>query len=237
MITNKLIAEFMGTLFFVMTALLVDGAAAAAAVLTVVIYSLGHISGGHFNPAVSLAVFLRGRMSKKELVEYAIAQTVAAVVAVLIYKFLHDYRAAVPKVFEEMERLVSQAAKTEAARVPFVRALIGEFLFTFLLVFTVLQVSTTRALAGNTFYGAAVGLCFYGGITVISRLSGGALNPALGLALVASGHYEVGTFFVYALGCFGGAVVAAIVFRIMLPHEHAPAVTAGQPRQTPPPLG
>jgi aquaporin Z len=232
MITNKLIAEFIGTLFLV-TAALLGGGAAAAATLVIVIYAMGHISGGHYNPAVSLGVFLRGRMTQRELIEYIVAQAAAALVAVLVFKFLNDYRAVDPAQMEAMEKAISEAKNT-AVKAPFLRALVGEFLFTFLLVFTVLQVATTKALTNNGFYGAAIGLCVFAGATAVGKLSGGAFNPAVGLGLVASGTFELGTLFVYLIGCFGGGAVAAIVFRIMLPHEHAPAVAAPPTPPTPP---
>ena len=88
MISNKLIAEFIGTLFLVTSALLGGGVAAAAA-LCLCIYAMGHVSGGHYNPAVSLGVFLRGRMSQRELIEYVCAQFAAALVAFVIWRVLH----------------------------------------------------------------------------------------------------------------------------------------------------
>jgi aquaporin Z len=232
MITNKLIAEFIGTLFLV-TAALLGGGPAAAATLVIVIYAMGHISGGHYNPAVSLGVFLRGRMTQRELIEYLVAQAAAALVAVVIYKLLNEARAVPAAAFEEMEKRVSEA-KEVALKVPFLKALVAEFLFTFLLVFTVLQVATTKSLAGNGFYGAAIGLCVLAGATAVGHLTGGAFNPAVGLGLVASGKFEIGTLFVYLIGCFGGGAVAAIVFRIMLPGEHAPAITAPPSPPAPP---
>jgi aquaporin Z len=233
MITNKLIAEFIGTLFLV-TAALLGGGPAAAATLVIVIYAMGHVSGGHYNPAVSFGVFLRGRMSQRELIEYVVAQAAAALVAVVFYKLLKEARAVPAEAFEAMEKSVSEA-KDIALKVPFLKALIAEFLFTFLLVFTVLQVATTKALTGNGFYAAAIGLCVLAGAEAVGRLTGGAFNPAVGLGLVVSGKFELGTLFVYLLGCFGGGAVAAIVFRIMLPHEHTPAVSAPPSPPAPPP--
>ncbi|HEX2749693.1 MAG TPA: aquaporin [Verrucomicrobiales bacterium] len=236
MITNKLIAEFIGTLFLV-TAALLGGGPAAAAALVIVIYAMGHISGGHYNPAVSLGVFLRGRMSQKELIEYIVSQAAGALIAVLIYKLLHDARAATPDQLEAMEKAAAEAkeaVKEIALKAPFFKALVAEFLFTFLLVFTVLQVATTKALSNNGFYGAAIGLCVLVGALAVGSLTGGAFNPAVGLGLVASGKFDLGMMFVYLIGCFGGGVVAAIVFRIMLPHEHALAVSAPPAPPAPP---
>jgi aquaporin Z len=233
-ITNKLIAEFIGTLFLVSAALL-GGYVAAAATLVICIYAMGHISGGHYNPAVSTGVFLRGRMTQRELIEYLAAQFAGAVVAWLIYLILKDAFSAPADQMKEMLEAKAKAATAakeagkslgpEPDKVMFISALVGEFLFTFLLVFTVLQVATTKTLAKNGFYGAAIGLCVLAGGAAVGKFTGGAFNPAVGLGLVISGKFELATLFVYLLAGFGGGAVAAIVFRIMLPEEHVPAIT------------
>jgi aquaporin Z len=238
-ISNKLIAEFLGTLFLVTSALLGNGYAAAAA-LCLCIYAMGHVSGAHYNPAVSLGIFLRGRMSQKELIHYIAAQCAGAVVGVLLYKLLEGDAAATPKTLEAMAKakeLLEKAKETAdvdaALKIPsFFKGVVAEFIFTFLLVSTVLHVATTRALANNNFYGLAIGLCVIAGATAVGGLTGGAFNPAVGLGLVASGKFELGALFVYLIGCFGGGAAAAIVFRIMLPGEHTLAVDA--PSSTPP---
>lgn len=216
-ISNKLMAEFLGTLFLV-TAALLGGGGAAAATLCLSIYAFGHISGGHLNPAVSTAVFLRGRMSQKDLIGYFIAQFSAAVVAFIIWRIISG----------------GNADGHTAPKVDFGKGLIGEFIGTFILATTVLHVATTKALANNQFYGAAIGLAVIGGGAIAGAAgSGGALNPAVGLGIVLSGTKEFAAIAVYLLGCLGGGAVAAIVFRIMLPQEHTPAVTV--PSNTPPP--
>ena len=218
MISNKLIAEFIGTLFLVSAALL-GGGAAAAATLCLCIYAMGHVSGGHFNPAVSLGVYLRGRSTQRELIEYVVAQFAAAVVAFVIWRIISG----------------GNPEKWEAPKIEFGKAIVGEFLGTFLLVFTVLHVATTRALANNQFYGLAIGLAVIGGGAIAGHAgSGGALNPAVGLGIVLSGTREFAAIAVYLLGCLGGGAVAAIVFRIMLPQEHSLAVTP--PVTNPPPV-
>ena len=233
MITNKLIAEFLGTLFLV-TAALLGGGIAAAAALCICIYAMGHISGAHFNPAVSLGVWLRGRMTQRELIEYICAQFAAAVVAFVIWKLIHNGAAVPAAAYDAAVEALDKAKAPEALKVMFLKALIGEFVFTFLLVFTVLQVATTKALANNGFYGAAIGLCVLAGARAVGDFTGGAFNPAVGLGLVISGKFELGTLFVYLIGCFGGGAAAAIVFRILLPNEHTPAVTAPSNPPTPP---
>lgn len=213
-ISNKLMAEFLGTLFLVTAALMGTSALAPAATLCLCIFAMGHISGGHYNPAVSVGVFLRGRMSKQDLVQYVISQCAGAVLAFVVV------------------RILKGAGPENPPELDFGKGILGEFLGTFLLVTTVLHVATTKALANNQFYGLAIGLAVVGGGAIASA-SGGALNPAVGLGVVLSGAVKFTSIFVYLLGCLGGGAVAAIVFRIMLPHEHTPAVTV--PSNTPPP--
>jgi len=223
MITNKLIAEFIGTLFLVTAALLGGGSVpglAPAAALCLSIYAMGHISGGHYNPAVSLGVWLRGRMSQRELIEYVCAQFAAAIVAFVIYRIMAG----------------AHPDGWKAPELPdFGKALVGEFLFTFLLVSTVLHVATTKALANNQFYGLAIGLCVIAGAASVGKYSGGAFNPAVGLGIVISGQAAFSAIAVYLLACFGGGAVAAIVFRVMLPGEHTLAVNPPAAPPSPPP--
>ncbi len=214
-LSNKLIAEFLGTLFFVTASLMDHSALAPAATLCLCVFAMGHISGGHFNPAVSAAVFLRGRMSRQDLIHYAFAQFAGAVLASII------------------ARMLNGAGPENPPGLHFGKGVLGEFLGTFLLVTTVLHVTTTRSLANNQFYGLAIGLSVIGGSAMASA-SSGALNPAAGLGIVLSGQVKFMAIFVYLIGCLGGGAVAAIVFRIMLPNEHMLAVT-GPSKSTPPP--
>ena len=142
---KKLIVEFVGTFFLVLTiGLNVIGASPAAApfapiaigtVLAVMIFGGGHVSGGHFNPAVTLAVFLRGRCALKEVPGYWLVQVLGGVVAAFTVCYLKGCPALAPG---------------DLAVGP---ALLAEFLFTFALAYTVLNVATARETAGNSFYG------------------------------------------------------------------------------------
>src|SRR5437868_1170848 len=93
---NKYIAEFIGTFFLVLTigcAVVIGGAGVIAplaigAALMVMVYAGGHISGGHYNPAVTLAVWIRGRCATKDVVPYWVAQLAAAIVASLVLNYL-----------------------------------------------------------------------------------------------------------------------------------------------------
>ena len=144
---NKYITEFIGTFFLVLTVgctVIAGGSGvipplAIGSALMVMIFAGGHISGGHYNPAVTLGVWIRGRCRTADVVPYMAAQVIAAVVAALAVKFLKP------------------GAEVTAAHPEALRALLAEFLFTFALVYVVLNVATSKANDGNSFYGLAIG--------------------------------------------------------------------------------
>jgi len=132
---RKYVAEFIGTFGLVFTVgctVLTHAPLAPLAIgaaLMVFVYAGGHISGGHYNPAVSLAVFLRGRLSRGDLLPYWVAQLVAAVVAALLARFVVNPR--------------TVTALSLSGR-GIVAALLAEFLFTFALAYVVLNVATSK---------------------------------------------------------------------------------------------
>jgi aquaporin Z len=145
--TKALIVEFVGTFFLVLTiGLTVIGPGAGpfaplaiGCALMIMVYAGGHISGGHYNPAVTLGVWMRGKCETKNVVPYMITQIIAGVVAALVVKF---FRGDAPVV----------AATPDATK-----ALLNEFLFTFALVYVVLNTVTSSKNAGNSYYGLAIG--------------------------------------------------------------------------------
>src|SRR5690606_32222272 len=108
-------------------------------VLMIMVYMGGHVSGGHYNPAVTLGVMLRGKATPGELVGYWLAQILGALLAAVVTLYLKG------------------DVTSAAAALPTVPALIAEFLFTFALVFVVLNVATAPATEGNSYYGFAIG--------------------------------------------------------------------------------
>jgi aquaporin Z len=144
---NKYFAEFIGTFFLVLTigcTVIGQGAGplaplAIGCALMVMIFAGGHISGGHFNPAVTLGVWLRGKCETKDVAPYMIFQVMGAVLAALVVKFLKGGTAVTP---------------LQPATIP---AFLAEFLFTFALVYVVLNVATAKGTSGNSFYGLAIG--------------------------------------------------------------------------------
>jgi aquaporin Z len=153
---RKYVVEFIGTFVLVLTVgttVLSHAALAPLAIgasLMVMVYAGGHISGGHFNPAVSLAAFLRGRLSSSDLIPYWVAQLAAGLIAALIAKFIINPAAVVP---------LSLTGHGMAA------ALVAEFLFTFALAYVVLNVATSKDHPDNSFYGLAIGFTVFVGAT------------------------------------------------------------------------
>ena len=202
----KLIVEFIGTFFLVFTigqtvvnpGAVPDGFAplAIASALMVMIYAGGHISGGHYNPAVTLGIAIRGKCPWSDVPGYMIAQVLAAVAAALVTTFLKS----VPDV--------------KTVDVPVIEGLIAEFLFTFALVYVVLHVATSKGTAGNSFYGLAIGFTVLTGAYAVGGISGGAFNPAVAVGITILKLKSIASIWIFLVGDFVGAVAAAMVFKI-----------------------
>ena len=205
---NKYIAEFIGTFFLVLTiGCTVIGAGAGViaplaigAALMVMVFAGGHISGGHYNPAVTLGILIRGKVNATDVVPYWVAQFAgAAVAALIVSKF---FRAGV--------------AVTPIA--PHVGpALLAEFLFTFALVYVVLNAATAEGTSGNSFYGLAIGMTVMTGAFAVGDISGGAFNPAVALGICILGISDWANIWIYLLANFAAGVVAAVVFQLINP--------------------
>lgn len=161
----KLVAEFIGTFFLLSVVAFSGNPFAIGAVLTVLVYSSGHISGAHFNPAVTLAFYLKGVLSKKEAWSYVAAQFLGGVAAMLFFTTV------------QAERFAPQPANQTSL----ITALIVEVVFTFLLVRTILLVAADPKLKGNQFFGVAIGAALMIGAYVGGPVSGGAFNPVVGI--------------------------------------------------------
>ena len=222
---NKYIAEFVGTFFLVLT-IGCTGIGAGAAViaplaigaaLMVMVYAGGHISGGHYNPAVTVAVLIRGKVKAADVVPYIIAQLAAAGVAALVVsKFLRAGVAVTP---------ISPAVAP---------ALLAEFLFTFALVYVVLNAATAEGTSGNSFYGLAIGMTVMTGAFAVGDISGGAFNPAVALGISILGISPLNNIWIYLLANFGAAIIAAVVFNLINPPaQTTPIATDEPPYETP----
>ena len=202
--SRKYLVELIGTFIFVATigfTVVKPGDAGALAplaigsALMVMVYAGGHISGGHFNPAVTLAVFLRGKLAALDVVPYWIAQVAGAIGAAFVVLFMKgnpDVVAATPDV---------------------TKALIAEFIFTFALCYVVLNVATAKGTDGNSFYGLAIGFTVLIGAFSVGAVSGGAFNPAVAAGITAMGLSTIANIWIFLVANFAGAVVAAIAFK------------------------
>src|SRR6516225_1135287 len=222
---NKYIAEFIGTFFLVLTVGCTGIGAGAGviaplaigAALMVMVFAGGHISGGHYNPAVTLGVLIRGKVNAADVVPYWIAQFIAAVVAALFTSKM--LRAGAP--------VTAIAAKTGPA-------LLAVFLFTFALVYVVLNTATAEGTSGNSFYGLAIGMTVMTGAFAVGDISGGAFNPAVALGICILGISSWGNIWIYLLANFAAGAVAAVVFQLINPPmQVTPIATDEPPYETP----
>jgi len=172
----KLAFETLGTFFLCLAVTMTEGAGApllVAALLCALVYVGGPVSGAHYNPAVSLAFRLRGRMPKGGLVSYVFIQLLAATAAGLLAGLLVDY---------DPERAAALAATMPASVFEgFLSLAVAETLGTGLLVFVILMVATSRLTAGNGYYGVAIALTVLGAAGMFSA-NAPFLNPAVTLA-------------------------------------------------------
>jgi aquaporin Z len=206
---NKYITEFIGTFFLVLTvgcAVIIGGASLVAplaigSILMVMIYAGGHVSGGHYNPAVTLGVWLRGRCATKDVIPYWVAQLAAAAVAAAVLNYLKGEAAAKP-----------MALRTGPA-------LVAEFLFTFALVYVVLNSATAKATAGNSFYGLAIGFTVTSGAVAVGSISGAAFNPAVALGVSIMGLSAWSNLWIYLLANLAGGTFAAFAFKSINPED------------------
>jgi aquaporin Z len=202
---NKYMVEFIGTFFLVFTignVVIEPGAdnlapLAIGAALMVMVYAGGHISGAHYNPAVTLAVFLRGKCDAKDLGPYFGAQILAAVAAAGAALYLKG-----PDVSVQPMDLMAALPKV----------LVAETLFTFALAFVVLNAATAKATSGNSFYGLAIGFTLAVGVYAVGDISGGAFNPAVAIGISTMGLSSWANLWIYLIANFVGGALAAVAF-------------------------
>jgi aquaporin Z len=205
---KKLLTEFIGTFFLVFTIglMVTQGSPLAplaiGAALTVMVYMGGHLSGAHYNPAISLGMLLRGKLANRDFVAYVVAQLLGGIAAAAAVQLI------VGKTF----------APAPGLGVPLLSALLIEVLFSFALVLVVLNVATHEGTAGNSHYGIAIGFTVMAGAFAGGPISGGAFNPAVGIgptlvnAVLGSGSFE--HLWLYLVGPLTGGVLAAVVFGV-----------------------
>ncbi len=206
---NKYITEAIGTFFLVLTigsSVIIGGSGVIAplaigSALMVMIYAGGHISGGHFNPAVTLGVWIRGRCPTKDVVPYWLAQLIGAALAAVAVNYLKGESSAKPMVLKPGP------------------ALLAEFLYTFALVYVVLNSATAKANAGNSFYGLAIGFTVMTGAFAVGSISSAAFNPAVAVGISIMGLSSWANLWIYFVANFAGGLVAGLAFRSLNPED------------------
>lgn len=206
---NKLLTEFIGTFFLVLTigcTVIAPGAGVIAPLaigfaLMVMVYAGGHVSGAHYNPAVTLGLVVRGRCSLQDAVGYMVSQVVGATAAAVVVGVLKS------------------GAQVAAAPLPVGPALLAEFLYTFALVYVVLNVATAKGTSGNSFYGLAIGSTVMAGAFSVGAISGGVFNPAVAVGAAIMGLASWSSLWVYLVANFAAGVAAGVVFKTINPDD------------------
>ncbi len=199
-LSKKCLVEFIGTFFLVLTVgcCVFSTASGIIAplvigfVLMVMVYAGGYISGGHYNPAVSLACLIRGVLSAKDMVFYWISQLLAGFLAALTVKHLLS--------------LPCQCSSDFSV----CKVVVCEILFTFALCYVVLNSATAKETEGNSYYGLAIGSTVLVGAFATAGLCFGAFNPAVAIGLLTFGACAKIISITIIANLIGGALAAGI---------------------------
>ena len=212
MLPRKLLTEAIGTFFLVLTigcTVILSGTTgsgiipplAIGSALMVMIYAGGHLSGAHYNPAVTLAVASRGRLPKSEVVPYWVAQILGALLAAGVATYLVG------------------SPPTAKPPADMLKALLAEFLFTFALAYVVLNVATAKATSGNSFYGLAIGFTVLTGAFAVGSISGGAFNPAVAIGAGVMGLIHLPSIWIHIVADLAGGLIASLTFVFLNPTD------------------
>ena len=207
---KKYLVEFIGTFFLVLTVgmtVIEPGAAgdlaplAIGSALMIMVYAGGHVSGGHYNPAVTVAVWLRGRCSRAEVPGYIGSQIAAGIVAAFVVLGLKG------------------DPSVSARTITVFPALIAELVGTFALAYVVLNVATAKATSGNSYYGLAIGFTVMTMAFALGAISGGAFNPAVAVGITVMHLAKVSNLWIYLAANFAAGALAAVAFKLINPED------------------
>jgi aquaporin Z len=203
---RKLAVEAIGTFFLVFTigmcvlepAAGPIGVFAIAGVLIAMIYAGGHISGAHYNPAVTLAAFIRGACNIHEAIGYWVMQLVSGAVAAMVVLW------------------VKGGGPLTVLTLDAPRVLAVEFVFTFALAYVVLNVATARGVEGNSYFGGAIGLTVLAGAYAVGAIAGaGAFNPAVSLGIVVFGVIAATDIWMFLVAQLAAGALAGVLFNAL----------------------
>ncbi len=202
---NKYVAEFIGTFFLVLTVICAVNSDMAPAfhpiaigtMLIGMIFAAGHISAAHFNPTVTLCLWMRGTCATKDIAGYVIAQLLASVLAAYVGG-----------------NILGKIPTEAATNMDILPAMVAETLGTFALVWVILNVATTKINAGNSFYGLAIGFTVTGCAYILGGYgSYGCFNPAVAIATLINGLNTVANIGPIIIANIIGGVLAVIAFK------------------------
>ena len=201
---KKYLTEFIGTFFLVLIIGLSKNPLAIGFGLTILVYMGAHISGAHYNPAVSLAMLLRKEINISDFIKYISSQVLGASLAAYVVSIMSSNMVVQPSLQE-----------------PVAIILLAELMFTYLLVFVILNVATHPNLEGNSFYGFAIGLTVMTGAYCVGPLTGGVFNPAVSIGpslidLVTGNGISQHFLWYYLTAPVAGSVLAVIHFNFIL---------------------
>ena len=202
---NKYLVESIGTFFLVFTVGMCVikpdvghfAPLAIGSALMVMVYAGGHISGGHYNPAVTLAVWLRGKCATAEVPGYMAAQVAGGVLAAVAALYLKGNPEATP------------------GDLKIVPSLLAEFLGTFALCWVVLNTATAKATGGNSNYGLAIGFTVMVMAFAVGGISGGAFNPAVAVGVTVMHLVKIANLWIHLVADFAGGAAAAMAFKAL----------------------
>jgi aquaporin Z len=228
----KYAVEVVGTFFLVFTVGATVGGhsslapLAIGAVLMVMVYAGGHLSGGHYNPAVTLAVLVRGRIGLRDAAVYWVVQLGASVLAAVVVRAVVDPAQIAATATQLGRPSVASSNAISLARLTMtlsgptlVAAFVAELLFTFALCYVVLNVATSKDQTGNSFFGLAIGFTVVAGAFAVGGISSGAFNPAVALGAATGGLIAWSTIWVYLVVQLAAGVAAGLVFRALNPTD------------------
>jgi len=199
----KLITEFIGTFFLTLTICTAAAFGSAgshapfaiASTLMVMIYAGGHVSGAHYNPAVTISIYMRGACDKSDVAPYIASQLTAGVAAALV-----------------ASNVLMPNADVSPMAMDTTPALAAELMFTFALAYVILNVATSESTEGNGYYGAAIAFVVLAGALTVGSISGASFNPAVTASLVSAGVLEAADSWVHIAPQLVGGALAALVF-------------------------
>jgi len=192
--------EAIGAFFLVLVFGFTGDPLAIGLTLMALVYIGSRVSGAHYNPAVSLAFFLRRQINAAELLVYILSQFVGAFLAALALYFLSN------SIF------YVEPPSTNGLY----QQVFGEVIFTFVFVLVMLTLSLTQTFRRTNASGLAIGLTFGGMLMVATPISGGILNPAISLGTAAFDLIQGGNSYthslIYTLAPLTGGALAAFAF-------------------------